>query len=99
MTESAPTFFDTLAPNWAANYQIDPRFARRRDQILSLLEKHVFRNRSQGRALDFGCGAGVFSRAMLREGWSVLGIDASQGMIEAARAQSNGSLAGQIEFK
>lgn len=41
------------------------------------------------RVLDLGCGTGASTRALLRElpGITVLGVDASDGMIEAARAR------------
>jgi len=41
--------------------------------------------------LDVGCGAGLASEALARQGFSVLGLDPSAGMIAAAEAHAQGS--------
>ncbi|MGY1722858.1 class I SAM-dependent methyltransferase [Blastococcus sp. SYSU DS0533] len=38
-----------------------------------------------GRALDLGCGRGVYTRQLARRGWEAVGIDAVPRAIEAAR--------------
>lgn len=45
-----------------------------------LLKAHV----TQGRILDLGCGTGVLARELANLGHSVVGMDASPGMIEVA---------------
>lgn len=47
------------------------------------------------RLLDLGCGTGEHSRYLASQGFSVVGVDQSQSMIEAARAESNPS---NVEF-
>ena len=41
-----------------------------------------------GRALDLGCGRGVFSAELARRGWQVVGLDFVPKAIEAAKAQA-----------
>lgn len=43
------------------------------------------------RVIDFGCGDGVFSRELAREGYEVLGIDPAEAMIALADDQNDGS--------
>jgi len=74
-------FFDTEAPQWSALYEEDPRFHRRYRRITQLLSQLL---RNPGRALDAGCGSGVFSRYLSLKGWQVTAFDASPEMIEAA---------------
>jgi len=40
-----------------------------------------------GRCLDVGCGTGVSTEAVAGLGWSVLGVDVSADLLEAARAR------------
>ena len=41
----------------------------------------------EGRLLDFGCGGGAFLQRMEHRGWNVLGVDASQPVVERIRAE------------
>ncbi len=41
----------------------------------------------EGRLLDFGCGGGSFLQRMHRQGWQVLGLDASAGAVHQVRTQ------------
>ena len=84
MTRDPFAFFDTQAANWSDRYANDPRFARRFEKIRELLDRIL--PREPGRALDAGCGTGIFSRELARRGWHVTAIDASAEMIAAARA-------------
>ena len=43
--------------------------------------------RDHGRLLDVGCGTGVALSALERLGWSVVGVDVSEAMLERARAR------------
>jgi 2-polyprenyl-6-hydroxyphenyl methylase / 3-demethylubiquinone-9 3-methyltransferase len=42
------------------------------------------------RLLDVGCGAGLAAEALSRHGFDVLGVDAAEDVIEAARAHAGG---------
>ena len=44
------------------------------------------RGRPLGRALDLGCGHGLYTRELARRGWQSVGVDAVPGAIESARA-------------
>ncbi len=79
-------FFDSEAGQWSERYARDPRFARRFEKIASLLDRIA--PSVPGRALDAGCGTGVFSRYLAARGWDVTAFDASQEMIETAIASS-----------
>jgi SAM-dependent methyltransferase len=43
-----------------------------------------------GRALDLGCGRGLYTPELARRGWEAVGIDYVPAAIEAARANSGG---------
>ncbi|GEM_PF-2108734 len=84
-------FFDTEAARWSDRYTSDPRFVRRFEKITRMLDRLV-----SGRALDVGCGSGVFSHYLSTKGWQVLGIDISPEMIEAAGRYASGP---NVEFR
>lgn len=44
------------------------------------------RSRPLGRALDLGCGRGLYTRELARRGWEAVGIDCVPAAIEAATA-------------
>ena len=50
------------------------------------------------RALDFGCGAGVFVEALSRMGIRVTGVDHSQAMLEAAQSRLGSSCTAELEL-
>ncbi len=69
---------------WQESYGED--YSRRvLPRILRTIEDHAV---SHGRAIDLGCGTGTLALLIEKEGWHVTGIDASPGMIEAARAKA-----------
>ena len=82
MSNEVSTFFDNEAAHWSDRYAEDPRFERRFHKITRLIEKVTT---VPGRALDIGCGSGVFSRFLVGKSWDVTGIDISDDMIEAAK--------------
>ena len=43
---------------------------------------------SNGLVVDLGCGSGLWARALVREGYRVLGVDISESMIAIARRQT-----------
>src|SRR5438105_6136227 len=43
--------------------------------------------RGGGRCLDVGCGTGLATAAVAKLGWSAVGIDLSEDMLEAARGR------------
>jgi SAM-dependent methyltransferase len=49
------------------------------------------RSRPLGRALDLGCGRGLYTPELARRGWEATGIDYVPAAIEAARAKSRGA--------
>ena len=57
------------------------------DTVLSALGRG-----ERAKILDAGCGSGLFALpvALERKGWSVVGVDASQGMIGVARCRQDG---------
>ena len=48
------------------------------------------RSRPLGRALDLGCGRGLYTPELARRGWQAVGIDYVPAAIEAAAAKSRG---------
>jgi len=49
------------------------------------------RSRPLGRALDLGCGRGLYIPELARRGWEAVGIDYVPAAIEAAKAKSRGA--------
>jgi SAM-dependent methyltransferase len=49
------------------------------------------RSRPLGRALDLGCGRGLYTPELARRGWEAVGIDYVPAAIEAATAKSRGA--------
>jgi SAM-dependent methyltransferase len=55
-----------------------------RETVYEFLRRHA---RRSGRVLDVGCGTGHYCGRFATEGYSVLGIDVDDAMIDAARAR------------
>lgn len=47
---------------------------------------HESHDREPGRALDLGCGRGLYARELARRGWEVIGVDAVDAAVAAARS-------------
>jgi SAM-dependent methyltransferase len=62
-----------------------------REEPPPLLERAVAARRSPGRALDLGCGEGVYAVHLAQQGWSVLGIDFVPAALDAARRRAEGA--------
>ncbi|MEU6858391.1 class I SAM-dependent methyltransferase [Glycomyces sp. NPDC046736] len=58
------------------------------DSVAAMLDGEEAARDRLGRALDLGCGRGVFSAELARRGWEVVGLDLVPKAIEAARARS-----------
>ena len=82
--------FDAIAGALAAGSRSDRLTPAER-----ALLRHVPPNAR--RALDVGCGDGAIARALARRGLTVLAIDISPGMIELARARTDGAL--HVEYQ
>jgi len=50
--------------------------------LIQILRRHGI---SQGLVVDLGCGSGIWAAALVRAGYSVLGVDQSESMIRLAR--------------
>lgn len=63
-----------------------------RDRPPTLLERAVARRDAPGRALDLGCGEGVYSTYLAAQGYSVVGVDFVPAALAAAsrRAEEAG---------
>ncbi|MGV3758259.1 MAG: class I SAM-dependent methyltransferase [Actinomycetota bacterium] len=53
-----------------------------------LLERAVAARPGPGRALDLGCGEGVYATHLAQQGWSVVGIDFVPAALDAARRRA-----------
>ena len=59
--------------------------------IAALLDREeAGRSRPLGRALDLGCGRGLYTPELARRGWEAVGIDQVPAAVEAAQAKSRG---------
>jgi SAM-dependent methyltransferase len=96
-----PTFFDDMAEGWASLYSTEPSFKRRYALITQLISE-TFGKREPGRALDLGCGSGVFSAYLAEVGWHVVAADGSSAMLQAAESHCRSRLGARtdaIEFR
>jgi SAM-dependent methyltransferase len=60
-----------------------------REQISGLLDREERgRDSPFGRALDVGCGSGIWSVALARRGWEVTGVDVVSRALRRARARA-----------
>ena len=83
-TKDSIRHFDSRAENWSRLYQ-RASFKDRRELFIGLAKKW-FGDKSQ--VLDYGCGSGVLSFELARNGFRVVAVDASPGMIARARTES-----------
>jgi 2-polyprenyl-3-methyl-5-hydroxy-6-metoxy-1,4-benzoquinol methylase len=77
------SYFDKRSDEWEDLYKQDPRFARRY-QLLTKFIAPLLKQYGVKRALDYGCGTGLFSRWLAKEGVEVVGLDFSPHMIAKA---------------
>ena len=60
-----------------------------REEPPALLERAVAQRTSRGRALDLGCGQGVHTVYLAKQGFSVVGVDFVPAALDAARARAH----------
>lgn len=75
--------------------------ALRGQWVCKAAERHFGRPLAGLSVLDVGCGGGLMSEALAREGAHVVGIDASAGNIGAARrhAQAEPAVAARLDYR
>jgi 2-polyprenyl-3-methyl-5-hydroxy-6-metoxy-1,4-benzoquinol methylase len=91
MATSTATYFDKRSEEWEDLYQNDPRFSRRYQLLTDFIRPLLNRYRIV-RALDYGCGTGIFSRWLSSNGVGVIGLDISDQMLQKARDLSDDSI-------
>jgi len=69
---------------WAFDFVVPDASAPRVRRLAALLRAHGVR--PPARILDAGCGTGNYARELARRGYRVVGVDASRGLLAAARA-------------
>jgi 2-polyprenyl-6-hydroxyphenyl methylase/3-demethylubiquinone-9 3-methyltransferase len=75
-------FHDDLSKDWEFKYRRSS-YRNRLGSFFALLGGNDLNGQ---RWLDAGCGTGVLARALAERGCSVIGVDASPGMIEVAKS-------------
>lgn len=60
-------------------------------EILKFVDKHIKKSQEL-RALEYGCGAGMFCRELKKKGFEVVGIDISPRMIKIAKKHLGGKV-------
>jgi len=75
-------YFDRIAHRYDMWY--NTKTGRYVDRIEKWLIFSMFRGR-EGKALDLGCGTGNYTAELYKRGFNVVGVDASEKMLEIAR--------------
>lgn len=75
--------YNKIAEDWVSDHNKDDWWQDGTDYFLSLLSK-------QSTVLDVGCGGGIKTRYISGKGYTVMGIDFSEKMIEIARRENPG---------
>jgi 2-polyprenyl-3-methyl-5-hydroxy-6-metoxy-1,4-benzoquinol methylase len=91
MATNTASYFDKRSEEWEDLYQNDPRFSRRYQLLTNFIRPLLDRYRIV-RALDYGCGTGIFSRWLSSNGVGVIGLDISDQMLQKARDLSDDSI-------
>jgi ubiquinone/menaquinone biosynthesis C-methylase UbiE len=78
-------FHDHLANSWGDCYSL-PIFRKRLELINSILDRSVAPGQHW---LDLGCGSGVITTELIKRGVSVVALDGSPSMLQAARRTLN----------
>jgi 2-polyprenyl-3-methyl-5-hydroxy-6-metoxy-1,4-benzoquinol methylase len=60
-----------------------------REGPLALLERVVAEGTARGRALDLGCGEGVYAVHLAQQGYSVVGVDFVSAAVDTTRERTN----------
>jgi SAM-dependent methyltransferase len=80
--------FDRIASGYSEHDYADPqRYAARRAQVILELGPRL---EPGDTVLDLGCGDGIMAPPLTAYGLRYRGVDASEGMVEAARARNPG---------
>jgi ubiquinone/menaquinone biosynthesis C-methylase UbiE len=77
-------YFDRIASGYDEWYRT--KTGQYVDRVEKWLVFSMMRTRS-GKALDLGCGTGNCPLELLKRGFDVIGLDASEGMLEVARSK------------
>ncbi len=85
----ADDLFDKIARPFRARYEERRAFRRRRALFAGVAREALLRTPNR-RCLDLGCGPGVLAGDFAALGFDTLGVDASQKMIDEARAVGGG---------
>jgi 2-polyprenyl-3-methyl-5-hydroxy-6-metoxy-1,4-benzoquinol methylase len=91
----AVDYFSQAAGEFNALYDSHSDFQERLRVWYPLIDKYV---KEGGLALDMGCGAGVFSFYLAGKGARVIGIDASEKMLELCMRQKQEHALHEIRF-
>ena len=89
---------ESFGPEYAAAY--DALYADKDyDAECDLLEGILRRSgRPVGSVLDLGCGTGAHAVRLAQRGFEVVGVDLSDGMLEAARRRAETARSGVVSF-
>src|SRR5215218_9551460 len=94
-TENVAAAFDEVAPRYDLMVALNPGYHAHLRAAADALVEQLPRRRERAatRLLDLGCGSGASTRALLEAAeaagfrFEIVGVDASAGMIEQARAK------------
>jgi ubiquinone/menaquinone biosynthesis C-methylase UbiE len=87
MTEVARDHLKRVADEFARQAQTFERWAERIDDQLAARLRAALGAAAQGNLLDLACGPGIVSAAIARGAASVVGLDATEEMLERARSR------------
>jgi 2-polyprenyl-6-hydroxyphenyl methylase/3-demethylubiquinone-9 3-methyltransferase len=90
------SFFTSISEDFDTRYNRDRDFRNRFDVWRALLDKYALPG---GKAIDLGCGSGIYSYYLSTKGMIVTGIDGSEGMISLCNSRKEKTKTPNVTFK
>lgn len=86
-TDNALSYLGKISESFDSKYSKLERF---KERLNLFVQKTIKYTRANGSVCDLGCGSGVISYALAKNGYQVKGIDGSTNMLDLAKMRESG---------